>query len=156
MQCADLGESFPTSIYLQNLASIQPRTSPNKFVSSSSREFEFELWILKWQTSYFQPRLFLSLMNSCREDWRKERHHASVRGSEVFWKLICKTEYSVNQLAVKLSPHEWWDPTNTETDRRKSENVSEVPPTTEKRSLQRKRGAPLASVENLQVVKRRT
>ena len=26
--CVDLGESFPTSIYLQNLASIQPRTSP--------------------------------------------------------------------------------------------------------------------------------
>ena len=39
----DLGESFPTNIYLQNVASIQPRTSPNKFVISSSREFEFEL-----------------------------------------------------------------------------------------------------------------
>ena len=25
--CVDLGESFPKSIYLQNLASIQPRTS---------------------------------------------------------------------------------------------------------------------------------
>ena len=31
MHCVDLGESFPTSIYLQNLASIQPRTSPVKF-----------------------------------------------------------------------------------------------------------------------------
>ena len=31
MHCVDLGESFPTSIYLHNLASIQPRTSPNKF-----------------------------------------------------------------------------------------------------------------------------
>ena len=39
----DLGESFPTSIYLQNLASIQPRTSPVKFASSSSRNFELEL-----------------------------------------------------------------------------------------------------------------
>ena len=29
VHCVDLGESFPTSIYLQNLASIQPRTSPN-------------------------------------------------------------------------------------------------------------------------------
>ena len=29
------------SVYLQNLASIQPRTSPNTFVSSSSRESEF-------------------------------------------------------------------------------------------------------------------
>ena len=26
VHCVDLGESFPTSIYLQNLASIQPRT----------------------------------------------------------------------------------------------------------------------------------
>ena len=31
VHCVDLGESFPTSIYLQNLASIQPRTSPLKF-----------------------------------------------------------------------------------------------------------------------------
>ena len=27
VHCVDLGESFPTSTYLQNLASIQPRTS---------------------------------------------------------------------------------------------------------------------------------
>ena len=27
VHCVDLGESFPTSIYLQNLASIQPRTA---------------------------------------------------------------------------------------------------------------------------------
>ena len=31
VHCVDLGESFPTSIYLQNLASIQPRTSLLKF-----------------------------------------------------------------------------------------------------------------------------
>ena len=31
MHCVDLGESFQTHIYLQNLASIQPRTSPVKF-----------------------------------------------------------------------------------------------------------------------------
>ena len=30
MHCVDLGESFPTHIYLQNFASIQPRTSPLK------------------------------------------------------------------------------------------------------------------------------
>ena len=29
--CVDLGESFPTRIYLQKSASIQPRTSPSKF-----------------------------------------------------------------------------------------------------------------------------
>ena len=38
----DLGESFPTSIYLQNLASIiQPRTSPKKFGKTGKRDFEF-------------------------------------------------------------------------------------------------------------------
>ena len=34
MHCVDLGESFPTHIYLQNLASIQPRTSPFKYARS--------------------------------------------------------------------------------------------------------------------------
>ena len=31
VHCVDLDESFPTSIYFQNSASIQPRTSPVKF-----------------------------------------------------------------------------------------------------------------------------
>ena len=31
MHCVDLGESFQTHIFLQILASIQPRTSPVKF-----------------------------------------------------------------------------------------------------------------------------
>ena len=31
VHCVDLGESFQTHVYLQNLASIQPRTSPPKF-----------------------------------------------------------------------------------------------------------------------------
>ena len=31
VHCVDLGESFPTSIYLQKSVSIQPRTSPSKF-----------------------------------------------------------------------------------------------------------------------------
>ena len=34
VHCVDLGESFPTHIHLQNLASIQPRTSPLKFVGA--------------------------------------------------------------------------------------------------------------------------
>ena len=34
MHCVDLGESFLTCIYLQNLASIQPRTSALKFARS--------------------------------------------------------------------------------------------------------------------------
>ena len=40
MHCVDLDESFPTSIYLQNLASIQPRTSPKKFGKTGKRYFE--------------------------------------------------------------------------------------------------------------------
>ena len=34
VHCVDLGESFQTHIYMQNLASIQPRTSPLKFAAS--------------------------------------------------------------------------------------------------------------------------
>ena len=34
MHCVDLGESFPTHIYLQNVTSIQPRTSLVKFARS--------------------------------------------------------------------------------------------------------------------------
>ena len=32
--CVDLGENYQTHIYLQNLVSIQPRTSPVKFAAS--------------------------------------------------------------------------------------------------------------------------
>ena len=35
MHCVDLGESFLTSIYLKNLASIQPRTSRFKFADTN-------------------------------------------------------------------------------------------------------------------------
>ena len=34
MHCVDPGESFQTHIFLQKLASIQPRTSPVKFARS--------------------------------------------------------------------------------------------------------------------------
>ena len=35
MHCVDLGESFPTTIYLQKSASIQPRTSPRSLGENS-------------------------------------------------------------------------------------------------------------------------
>ena len=38
VHCVDLGESFPTSIYLQKSASIQPRTSLVKFARSPRTE----------------------------------------------------------------------------------------------------------------------
>ena len=37
VRCVDLGESFQTHIFLQNLASMQPRTSPVKFAASRLR-----------------------------------------------------------------------------------------------------------------------
>ena len=39
MHCVDLGESFPTRIYLQKSASIQPRTSPSKFGGENSIQY---------------------------------------------------------------------------------------------------------------------
>ena len=61
----DLVESFPTSIYeyLQNLASIQPRTSPQKFqISFPSRQLNFisvsprtEAFALDEDFDYDQP-----------------------------------------------------------------------------------------------------
>ena len=40
MHRVDLGESFQTHIYSQNLASVQPRTSPLKFARSSNAAAE--------------------------------------------------------------------------------------------------------------------
>ena len=37
MHCVDLGESSPTSIFLQNFVSIQPRTSPVEFAAPRTR-----------------------------------------------------------------------------------------------------------------------
>ena len=43
VHCVDLGESFPTSIYLQNLASIKPRTSLVKFARSPLTDLTTDL-----------------------------------------------------------------------------------------------------------------
>ena len=85
MHCVDLGESFPTSIYLQNLASIQPRTSPNKFVSSSSREFELKL--CNFEPLICSPDNLLGRLrrDSCRPLLRKPlrgwRHRRQLRSA---------------------------------------------------------------------------
>ena len=41
VHCVDLGESFPTRIYLQKSASMQPRTSPSKFGGKIQFNFHF-------------------------------------------------------------------------------------------------------------------
>ena len=51
VHCVDLGESFPTHIYVQNLASIQSRTSSPKFAEASKR--------------YPPPVINLALQNVC-------------------------------------------------------------------------------------------
>ena len=45
MHCVDLGESFQTHIFLQNLASIQPRTSPIKFDVDVGALSYWEPWL---------------------------------------------------------------------------------------------------------------
>ena len=45
VHCVDLVKSFPTNIFLQNLASIQKRTSPIKFAhlaEESENRFDIE------------------------------------------------------------------------------------------------------------------
>ena len=75
MHCVDLGESFPTRIYLQKSASIQPRTSPWKF----GGEIQFTIHF----TPYSVPAAALpaaalpaaALPSACaiRRRWSKER-----------------------------------------------------------------------------------
>ena len=45
VHCVDLGESFPTSIFLQNLVSIQLKTSPetSKFDFRITQRFNFPM-----------------------------------------------------------------------------------------------------------------
>ena len=52
--CVDLGESFPTSIYLMKSASIQPRTSHSKFGGNYSVLF---IRVLTWQQGTSFSRL---------------------------------------------------------------------------------------------------
>ena len=51
VHCVEIRESFPTRIYLQKSASIQPRTSPSKF----GGKFQFNIHFTPY-TSQLQPR----------------------------------------------------------------------------------------------------
>ena len=50
VHCVDLGESFPTRIYLQKSASIQPRTSPSKFEGKFNSLFTPLLKQNRWRS----------------------------------------------------------------------------------------------------------
>ena len=62
VHCVDLGESFPMSIYLQNLASIQPRTSPLKFAASRDGASARSRIFKRWQTLLTIPFYLQSLL----------------------------------------------------------------------------------------------
>ena len=62
----DLGESFQTHTYLQNLASIQPRTSPVKF--AASRETGPTPRAKAWRAEVQNPRLFFNKFDNIFEN----------------------------------------------------------------------------------------
>ena len=55
VHCVDLGESFPTSIYLKKSASIQPRTSPSKFGGKLFNIHSPPYWLDARWYGYFGP-----------------------------------------------------------------------------------------------------
>ena len=61
VHCVDLGESFPTRIYLQKSASIQPRTSPSKFEGKFNSLFTS---LLNGDAPTSPPRRLLQKMNA--------------------------------------------------------------------------------------------
>ena len=106
MHCVDLGGSFQTYISLQILASIQPRTSPKKFESSSSREFQNQT--SKFQTSYLQPRI-RSASPGCNEAGDLAR--ARIPGSEAGCATCCfvftsATIFAESRRVRRVTPRE--------------------------------------------------
>ena len=87
VHCVDLGESFPTRIYLQKSASIQPRTSPSKFGGKFNSTFTS---LLRGDSlppaaggragarGFFFPLSFLA-----SDDWRWRSQAISVRQSQM-------------------------------------------------------------------------
>ena len=79
VHCVDLGESFPTSIHLQNLASIQPRTSSPRFAEASKR--------------YPPPVINLALVTlplrqQCLEHVRVEYLHLLKRHNALLYEVL--------------------------------------------------------------------
>ena len=76
MLCVDLGESFPTSIYLQKSASIQPRTSPSKFGGKLNSVFIrflrhgpcspylWKCWLYTWLLFFISGLIFYAVLAS--------------------------------------------------------------------------------------------
>ena len=65
VHCVDLGESFQTHVYLQNLASIQPRTSPVKFAASRDKPGRPQVVKKAAKKSTASPKIQQILTETC-------------------------------------------------------------------------------------------
>ena len=96
VHCVDLDESFPTSIYLQNLASIQPRTSPKKFGKMGIWDFEISF--------AFSPVLAFELTSqrTCVTSGRRSSVTITWYGPAIL------------PLPGARSHEEWWQPSQSQ------------------------------------------
>ena len=76
--CVDLGESFPTRIYLQKSASIQPRTSPSKFGGKIQFNIHFTPYSLHFLVRLGVPRTPRLCLGPTEREL--ERHLLELRG----------------------------------------------------------------------------
>ena len=105
VHCVDLGKSFPTHIYLQVLASIQPRTSPVKFTRSPWAQIPREL--MKLPLAVQLQRRSRVLAKTCAPRWGSRRRswgagcvHQPVCGS-FLQKLSLKFPYHIDLQKMK-------------------------------------------------------
>ena len=94
MHCVDLGESFPTHIYLQKSASIQPRTSPVKFARSPCTDPPgYMQQLLEKEGKTFLDSDHLQDLDLLIDTVRKDVDVLLVILSEdVFWRPWCMAE----------------------------------------------------------------
>ena len=117
MHCVDLGESFPTHIYLQKSASIQPRTSPVKFDRSPCTDPPGVLSAgvlspAESRARVVQSRAFSAASNpGAHTDASKEvfrsltfrREHRALRDAEPrFMDLVCSSQHRLLPLFALL------------------------------------------------------
>ena len=75
MHCVDLGEGFPTSFDLQNLASIQPRTSLVKFARSPRAQIA-QVAACEEDDAAMLKHLEIAVV--CQEAEESYTHHATL------------------------------------------------------------------------------
>ena len=103
VHCVDLGESFHTHIYLQNLASIQPRMSPPKFGRSPRRAAHHHPWP---RHSQLPPRpgrpCRRSTAGTCTSSFSRSRVRWAADGMGGFFRMVAwKIKKSPRQIQCK-------------------------------------------------------